>query len=66
MKTQSPAASLMIELAEHYFIYGELFRHKWEKDKPGAAFEALPEGQKETLRTLTSGDLNDVRWPPWR
>ena len=64
-KIQTPAATLLMDLAERYYLLSDDGR-RYRNDKPGAAVERLPEEKKELLRGLKSDDLANVRWPPWR
>ena len=58
----SAAVETLCGIADRYMFLPEHLWINWmRRDKPGQAYEALPEETKEKLRGLKSDDLRKVR-----
>ena len=63
----SAAAALMMQLAENVYLFPDHRILNARFPKPGQYLDAVTnEATRRILQQLTSADLADVRWPPWR
>lgn len=63
-RSSNPARDLIADLADKHvidkYVYDKSFL---EKLKPGQLIQSLPEEKRNILKTLTSEDVANIRWP---